>query len=408
MKQEYLLIIFSLMSTLVMNSINAQVKIGDNPKNVNLHALLELESKDQGLLLPRLTQAQRDTAFGIDVPEGLLIFNIDQGALEVFNSMEGWVTLGISEVPSSNLELTHDHQLILNGKSRVNLTHYYNVNQQLTLSGNVLSLTDGGRVDLSFLMISSTAAGTLNPQEYSENNTSSQTLSITKLGNLTQTSLKLDGGNEIILLASNGIEFYATPTSLNIIGSNKNGAFSTQDNVTSNAQGDVSSDDFVFGSDQLDNKTGGDDDARVLFDKSKGAFRAGRDGNNSWDESKRGKYSIGLGYNPEADADRSIAIGNSISTTAYAQTVLGSYNENFTGANGSSWVDIDPLLTIGNGKSTREKSTALTLLKNGNLGVGIMKPTEKIEVMGVVSATEFSGKSINLMGLVYSRQFPIQ
>ena len=69
MKQEYLLIIFSLMSTLVMNSINAQVKIGDNPKNVNLHALLELESKDQGLLLPRLTQAQRDTAFGIDVPE---------------------------------------------------------------------------------------------------------------------------------------------------------------------------------------------------------------------------------------------------------------------------------------------------------------------------------------------------
>ena len=40
---------------------------------------------------------------------------------------------------------------------------------------------------------------------------------------------------------------------------------------------------------QLENKTGADDDTRMIFDKSKGAFRAGRDGRGTWNESKTGK-----------------------------------------------------------------------------------------------------------------------
>lgn len=116
MKLNQLFISLGLMAFLTAFSLKAQVKIGNNPKNVNTHALLELESKDQGLLLPRLTQAQRDVAFGADVPDGLLIFNTDRGALEVFNTKKGWATIGISDVSSSSLELTHDHQLIMNGK----------------------------------------------------------------------------------------------------------------------------------------------------------------------------------------------------------------------------------------------------------------------------------------------------
>lgn len=72
MKKNNLLISFGFTVFFIAISLHAQVKIGDNPKNINTHALLELESKNQGVLFPRLTQSQRDVAFGGDVPDGLI------------------------------------------------------------------------------------------------------------------------------------------------------------------------------------------------------------------------------------------------------------------------------------------------------------------------------------------------
>ncbi|MEK9604557.1 MAG: hypothetical protein VW127_09060 [Flavobacteriaceae bacterium] len=396
MRHYHLFIFLSLAVCFANISLYAQVKIGDNPKNINPHVLLELESKDQGVLFPRLTQAQRDVAFGVDIPDGLIIFNTDKGGLEVYSIKKGWETLGVLQIPPSTLELTADHQLIMNGELRVNLTNYFNVNQQLTLVGNILSLTNGGRVDLSSLTISSTSFNNSSNNDLDKNNLEGQTLSFTKLGTLNQTTLKLEGGNEITLTAGDGIQFHTTSNSLMISGSNQMGVFSSQNNVTSNSQGNIDTDDFVFGSDQLDNKTGGDDDTRMLFDKSKGAFRAGRDGRGSWNESKRGEFSVGLGYNTEAKADRSVALGNGLTANAYAETLLGSYNDTFPGANLDSWEDQDPLLTFGNGTSSSKKSTALTLLKNGNLGIGTMTPKETLEVAGTISATTIGGNTFVL------------
>ena len=55
-----------------------------------------------------------------------------------------------------------------------------------------------------------------------------QTLEFTKLGSLNQTSIKLEGGNEISIQASNGIQFHTTSDSLMIIGSDQKGVFSTK------------------------------------------------------------------------------------------------------------------------------------------------------------------------------------
>lgn len=121
MKLNYSLLLLLLLLTLP--GLNAQIKIGDNPKQIDSHALLELESTDQGLLLPRLTNAQRDAAFKDNIPEGLLIFNTDSRALEVYLSGSGWLPVSRSAGGGTiSFELTDDHKLIFNGDTEIDLS----------------------------------------------------------------------------------------------------------------------------------------------------------------------------------------------------------------------------------------------------------------------------------------------
>ena len=59
-----------------------QVKIGEHIDVLNPAAILELESTTQGLLLPRLTTAQRDSIPIHENTEGLLIFNVNSNTIQ--------------------------------------------------------------------------------------------------------------------------------------------------------------------------------------------------------------------------------------------------------------------------------------------------------------------------------------
>ena len=64
-------------------SVGAQVKISDAmvDENVNPSAVLELESKTKGLILPRLTTAE---ILAISSPSaGLVVYNTDLGSIQV-------------------------------------------------------------------------------------------------------------------------------------------------------------------------------------------------------------------------------------------------------------------------------------------------------------------------------------
>ena len=65
--------------------IHAQVKIGDNIERIAPQALLELESTTKGLVIPRMTTAQRDAAFDQSTPVGTVIFNLDENKLQYFH-----------------------------------------------------------------------------------------------------------------------------------------------------------------------------------------------------------------------------------------------------------------------------------------------------------------------------------
>ncbi|WP_143305411.1 hypothetical protein [Chitinophaga vietnamensis] len=69
-------------------SIRAQVKMGDNLKTLTTQALLELESKDKGFLMPRLNTAQMQTIsnFGSTATSrhpiyGLMVYNTDSACI---------------------------------------------------------------------------------------------------------------------------------------------------------------------------------------------------------------------------------------------------------------------------------------------------------------------------------------
>ena len=131
-----------------------------------------------------------------------------------------------------------------------------------------------------------------------------------------------DPANEIQTLSLSGSD-------LTISGANTvtlpggSGAFSTTSNLTSNAPGDYTNDDFLFGSPSLNDDTDPNHDRRLFFDKSKGAFRAGIVYDNKWDAANVGNYSSAFGDQDIASGESSFAAGSQNSATGLRSVAIG-------------------------------------------------------------------------------------
>lgn len=148
--------------------------------------------------------------------------------------------------------------------------------------------------------------------------------------------------------------------------------------------------DFVFGSTQLDDTGSSSGDSRMFFDKGKGSFRAGRALDNEWDDNNIGNRSAAFGLNTIATGSYSTALGNRTKAESYASTAIGAYNVG--GGNVNSWIGTDPLFEVGNGTatiSTETRSNALTVLKNGKVGIGFNSenPTQTLDVSGKIKVS---------------------
>jgi hypothetical protein len=72
------------------------------------------------------------------------------------------------------------------------------------------------------------------------------------------------------------------------------------------------------------------------------------------------------------------------------------FSTNYTPLSSTAFNGNDRLFNIGNGTSNIVRSDALTILKNGNTGIGTATPSEKLEVVGKIQAVDvnFSGLPI--------------
>lgn len=262
-----------------------------------------------------------------------------------------------------------------------------------------IEISNGNRqsVDLSALAVAVTPTNTdeqtISVSALSTNhhatiaisNGNTETLDLSALANTPQTL------NISSLSSSNTIDFtlsQGNTQTLDLTALYQPSYFHVVANVVQSTIG-TTSHDFLFGSDQMDNQVGAADDARFFFDKSKAAFRAGYASGNSWDEANIGEGYFGMGYRIQATGNRSMAMGNTTEAHSYAETVFGSYNTIVSPISTTQWRLEDRLFVIGNGSSAANKSDALVILKNGNIGIGDSTPTEgTLVVSGTLIASQ--------------------
>ena len=152
--------------------------------------------------------------------------------------------------------------------------------------------------------------------------------------------------------------------------------------------------------------------ARMFYNPRRGAFRAGYVNAAQWDAANVGFNSVGFGFCPTASAfgtiamganslasgSEAIAMGSYASATGNYATAFGPYSiaesqsETVVGCNNNlaispspaSWVGTDRIFSVGNGQNQSLKSTAFTILKNGNTGIGTTQPNAQLQLSNAV------------------------
>ncbi len=88
-----------------------------------------------------------------------------------------------------------------------------------------------------------------------------------------------------------------------------------------------------------------------------------------------GNYSTAAGYLNTASGWFSTAMGSNSTAKSSYETVLGRWNTDYTPVNTTTgWDMADRLFTIGNGTSSSSRSDALTVLKDGKIGIANSTP----------------------------------
>lgn len=111
-----------------------------------------------------------------------------------------------------------------------------------------------------------------------------------------------------------------------------------------------------------------------------------------------GLYSTAMGSFTSASGINSTAMGNSTVSKSFGGTVVGILNDS---TNAASAISINPLnrvFQIGNGIDGFTRRNAMTVLQNGNVGIGILNPTQMLEVAGNVTVQNGKGIIRNING----------
>lgn len=347
--------IFFLLFVLFIATSILQAQVGINNDNPDSSAMLDITSTDKGLLIPRMTEAQR---LLIAIPaEGLLIYQTDLTSGFWFYNGTGWVLVKGGEMQRT-------------GNLVKNTTDIANDD---FLFGST-SFSDTGPTGDSRMFFDKSngafRAGVAQTAEWDDANVGPYSTAF-GLNNRASGDFSMAMGFSSVASGtmSQSFGFGATSSGDYSIAIGRGAAATGEDSASigtlNNVSGLLLS--YAFGS---YNTVAGADAVAVGKANMVTASTASA-----------------FGFSNTASGFGSTAIGFNTLAPAYGETSLGFYNTVYTPTSRSVFASTDRLFSIGNGTSTT-RNNALTLLKNGNLGLGIDVPTATLDVMGTFKLTD--------------------
>ncbi len=94
-----------------------------------------------------------------------------------------------------------------------------------------------------------------------------------------------------------------------------------------------------------------------------------------------GFVSLATGYETVSSGAYSTSMGFRNSSKPFASFVIGQYNDSIATSSPTTWVATDPVFMVGNGSADNARNNALTVLKNGNMGISISSPQYGLHVV---------------------------
>lgn len=92
-----------------------------------------------------------------------------------------------------------------------------------------------------------------------------------------------------------------------------------------------------------------------------------------------GDYTLSSGFSTKAKGNYSFSAGIQTIAKSYNSFIIGRYNDT-TSVSSTTWIENDPLLIVGNGTANNDRKSALTLLKNGKMGLGTIAPVNLLHL----------------------------
>jgi len=93
-----------------------------------------------------------------------------------------------------------------------------------------------------------------------------------------------------------------------------------------------------------------------------------------------GEGAIALATLSNASGNYAMAFGSGTRAPSYRETAMGIFNTDYIPSSTTNFVSGDRLFVIGNGTGSLSRSDAVTVLKNGNTGIGTSAPQERLHI----------------------------
>ncbi len=360
---------FIAMILLLAFEATAQQNIGIGTTSPDPSAVLDVTSTGKGLLIPRMDSAS--IANIIAPAKGLMVFDSVRNAFYYYTGT-GWMSMtgagaGAFEVAGNTVRsntsqvnnATDDFvfgspQLDDDGNSAHDNRLFFNKTKGAFRVGT----TTGTQGDDANVGDNSFSAGVDNITSGNKayamgvQNTVQDSLSVAiGLGNTSAGALNLSMGA------------FNTTTGYTNINMGESNTIAADGSAVIGAGNDIAGGGSAYIIGQSNMTTGHDD------------FAIGRRDTISGDKS----YAVGSEAN--VSGKKAIALGDNLRVPSFLETAMGYYNEIYTAASATNAVASDRLFSVGNGTAAN-RANALTILKNGNLGIGTTSPDTTFHVVG--------------------------